>query len=697
MINNNITTTSSINPLLNFAHLIDFDKIKPAHITPAVDILLAETSKLISILEIQLPQEVTWANYVEPLENATEQLNHIWSIIEHLNSVNNTSELRSVYKENQAKLIKFRTALNHNLILFNKYKILRSGPQYKTLSRVRKKVIDNIIRDFRLSGAELQNNKKIFFANIQKKIAILTTRFSENVLDATNTYVLYITNEAKLAGLPDDAKQTAYLAAKKDKKQGFKFTLHFPSFFPILKYAHDRMLRKKIYRANVTKASEFSIKKKWNNTNNIKKILELRHKEAMLLGFANFAELSLTLKMAQSPQKVIHFLEDLAQHAHIHAKKDWIELYQFAKKKLHLNTIEAWDITYVTEKLREQNYNFSEEEVKQYFPISKVLSGLFQIITDLFNVIILPDEAPVWNKDVDFFRVESANGQLIGQFYLDLYARNGKRSGAWMDSARTRRITAHGIQTPIAYLVCNFTPPILIDNIQKSTLLTHEDVITLFHEIGHCLHHLLTQIDEANISGISGVEWDAVELPSQFMENFCWEWNVLQNISAHIKTGLPIPRSLFQKITDAKNFQAGLKMLHQIELSLFDMYIHYDYNAVQENNVQNILERIRQKIAIIQTPKFNRFQNSFSHIFAGGYAAGYYSYQWAEVLSADAYSVFEEEAIINDSNIVSAKIGQRFLEEILAVGGSRSAIQSFKAFRGRNPNIDALLRHNGWK
>lgn len=696
MINNTVVTLTT-NPLLDFSHLIHFDKIKIEHITPAIDILLTKINILISTLEIQT-SNVTWSNYVEPLENATEQLNHIWGIVEHLNAVNNTPELRTAYKENQPKVIKFRIALSHNLILYNKYKILQSGSEYKTLSTARKKVIDNIIRDFRLSGAELKNNEKILFAKIQEKIAILTTRFSENVLDATNEYALYITNESKLSGLPDDTKQAACLAAKNDKKHGFKFTLHFPSFFPILKYANNRGLRKQIYQANVTKASEFGNKLKWDNTKNIKKILALRRKEAILLGFTNFAELSLTLKMAESPQKVIYFLEDLGQHAYIHAKKDWIELSQFAKKTLHLNTIKAWDIAYVTEKLREQNYNFSEQELKQYFPISKVLTGLFQIIKGLFNVDVLPDTAPIWNKDVDFFRIESPDGQLIGQFYLDLYARTGnKRSGAWMDSARARRMTTNGIQTPIAYLICNFTAPTFIDKIYKSVLLTHEDVITLFHEIGHGLHHLLTQINEINISGISGVEWDAIELPSQFMENFCWEWSVLQNISSHVKTGMPIPHSLFKKITSAKNFQSGLKMLYQIELSLFDIYLHYNYDAVHGNNVQNILNRIRKKIAIIQPPKFNRFQNSFSHIFAGGYAAGYYSYKWAEVLSADVYSAFEEDALINNGNIISTKLGQRFLQEILAVGSSRPAIESFKAFRGREPNIEALLRHNDWK
>jgi oligopeptidase A len=695
-----ITTDTAItpdnNPLLDFSGLARFDAIKPEHVTPAVDTLLAKASGLVTELEAPMTQ-VTWANFVEPLENATEQLGRAWSIVGHLNSVVDTPELRATYNENQPRLVEFWTALGQNLALFEKYKAVQSGPEYASLSGARKKVIDNAVRDFRLSGAELPDDKKERFAEIQEKSAALTTRFSENILDATNDFALFVENESDLAGLPDDVKQAARAAAEKDdkgfEKGGFKFTLHFPSYFPILQYAHSRSLREKIYRANATKASELGAKPEWDNTANMQEILQLRHEEAALLGFNNFAELSLVPKMAQSPQEVIGFLEDLGRRARSYGEKDWDELRAFAKEELGLDTLEAWDMTYAAEKLREQRYAFSEQEVKQYFPEPKVTEGLFQVIQRLFNVNIKPDSAPVWHPDVKFFRIER-DGKLVGQFYLDLYARSGKRGGAWMDDARARRMTANGVQTPIAYLVCNFTEPMTVDGVKKPALFTHDEVITLFHESGHGLHHMLTQVDEVGVSGISGVEWDAVELPSQFMENFCWEWDVLQHMTAHAETGAPLPRELFDKMTAAKNFQSGLQMLRQVEFSLFDMHIHYDYDASGKDSVQSVLNAVRDKFAVIRPPEFNRFQHSFSHIFAGGYAAGYYSYKWAEVLSADAYSAFEEAAAKGD-NVVSIETGLRFQKEILAVGGSRPAIESFKAFRGREPSIDALLRHSG--
>ncbi|MFJ9450102.1 M3 family metallopeptidase [Herbaspirillum sp. NPDC101397] len=684
--------TPDNNPLLDFSGLARFDAIKPEHVTPAVDTLLAKAAALVTELEAPMAQ-VTWANFVEPLENATEQLGRAWSIVGHLNSVVDTPELRATYNENQPRLVEFWTALGQNLALFEKYKAVQNGPEYASLSGARKKVIDNAVRDFRLSGAELSDDQKERFAEIQEKSAALTTRFSENILDATNDFGLFVENETDLAGLPDDVKQAARAAAEKDGTPGFKFTLHFPSYFPILQYAHSRSLREQIYRANATKASELGAKPEWDNTANMQEILQLRHEEAVMLGFKNFAELSLVPKMAQSPQEVIGFLEDLGRRARSYGEKDWEELRAFAKDELGIDTIEAWDMTYAAEKLREQRYAFSEQEVKQYFPEPKVTEGLFQVIQRLFNVSIKPDSAPVWHPDVKFFRIER-DGKLVGQFYLDLYARSGKRGGAWMDDARSRRMTANGVQTPIAYLVCNFTEPMTVDGVKKPALFTHDEVITLFHESGHGLHHMLTQVDEVGVSGISGVEWDAVELPSQFMENFCWEWDVLQHMTAHADTGAPLPRELFDKMTAAKNFQSGLQMLRQVEFSLFDMHIHYDYDASGKDSVQSVLNAVRDKFAVIRPPEFNRFQHSFSHIFAGGYAAGYYSYKWAEVLSADAYSAFEEAAAKGD-NVVSIETGLRFQKEILAVGGSRPAIESFKAFRGREPSIDALLRHSG--
>ncbi|WP_343587325.1 M3 family metallopeptidase, partial [Herbaspirillum sp.] len=551
-----MTTDIAANPLLDFSGYAQFDAIKPEHVTPALDKLLADAGRLVTELEAPMA-EVTWDNFVEPLESATEKLGRAWSVVGHLNSVMDTPALRATYNENQPRLVEFWTGLGQNLALFEKYKALQASPAFASLSAARRKVVDNAVRDFRLSGAELPDDKKERFAAIQEKQAALTTRFSENVLDATNDFGLFVEDEAELAGLPDDVKQAARAAAEKDGKPGFKFTLHFPSYFPVLQYADNRALREKIYRANATKASELGAKPEWDNSANIDAILKLRKEEAQLLGYANFAEVSLVAKMAQSPAEVIAFLEDLGKRARPFGEKDYAELKAFAKEKLGLDTLEAWDSTYASEKLREQRYAFSEQEVKQYFPEHKVVGGLFQVAQQLFGVTIKPDTAPVWHKDVKFFRIER-DGQLVGQFYLDLYARSGKRGGAWMDDARARRLTASGVQTPIAYLVCNFTEPAVVDGVAKPALFTHDEVITLFHEFGHGLHHMLTQVDEVGVSGISGVEWDAVELPSQFMENFCWEWDVLQHLSAHADTGAPLPRALYDKMIAAKNFQSGL-------------------------------------------------------------------------------------------------------------------------------------------
>ncbi|UWE17942.1 M3 family metallopeptidase [Herbaspirillum huttiense] len=686
------TTDIAANPLLDFSGYAQFDAIQPEHVTPALDKLLADASRLVTEQEAPMA-EVTWDNFVEPLESATEKLGRAWSVVGHLNSVMDTPALRATYNENQPRLVEFWTALGQNLALFEKYKALQTSPAFASLSAARRKVVDNAVRDFRLSGAELADDKKERFAEIQEKQAMLTTRFSENVLDATNDFALFVEDEAELSGLPADVKQAARAAAEKDGKPGYKFTLHFPSYFPVLQYADNRALREKIYRANATKASELGVKPEWDNSGNIDQILQLRKEEAQLLGYANFAEVSLVAKMAKSPGEVIAFLEDLGQRARPFGQKDYEELKTFAREKLGLDELKAWDSTYASEKLREQRYAFSEQEVKQYFPEPKVVGGLFQVAQQLFGVQIKPDTAPVWHKDVKFYRIER-DGQLVGQFYLDLYARSGKRGGAWMDDARARRLTAQGVQTPIAYLVCNFTEPAVVDGVAKPALFTHDEVITLFHEFGHGLHHMLTQVDEVGVSGISGVEWDAVELPSQFMENFCWEWDVLQQLTAHAETGEPLPRALYDKMIAAKNFQSGLQMLRQVEFSLFDMLIHHEYEVGGQQSVQQLLDSVRDRIAVIRPPEFNRFQHSFSHIFAGGYAAGYYSYKWAEVLSADAYSAFEEAAA-GSGNVISLETGRRFQQEILAVGGSRPAIESFKAFRGREPSIDALLRHSG--
>jgi oligopeptidase A len=683
------------NPLLDFSGLPRFDAIKPEHVTPAIDDLLARNRAVVE--QLQAPSgQVSWDGFVTPLENATELLGRAWGIISHLNNVVDTPELRAVYNENQPKVTEFWTELGQNEALFAKYKALRASAEFDTLSPARKRIVDNAIRDFRMGGAELPEDKKERFAEIQEQHAAVSTRFSENVLDATNDYKLLVADEADLAGLPADVKAAARAAAEKEGKQGYEFSLHFPSYFPILQFADKRELRETIYRANATKASEqgevFSKKEDWDNTQNIVTLLKLRDEEAKLLGYNNFAEVSLVPKMAKSPDEVIAFLEDLAKRARPFAEQDLAELKKFAREELGLDELKAWDIPYASEKLQERRYAFSAQEVKQYFPEHKVIDGLFRLIQQLFTVEIKPDDAPVWHKDVRFFRIER-NGKLIGQFYLDLYARAGKSGGAWMDDARGRRADAKAVQTPVAYLTCNFTEPAVVDGKVQPSLFTHDEVTTLFHEFGHGLHHMLTQVDELGVSGISGVEWDAVELPSQFMENFCWEWEVLEHMTAHAVTGEPLPRALYDKMLAAKNFQSGLQTLRQVEFSLLDMHLHYDYDSGSGQTVQQLIDEVRAKFALIIPPAFNRFQNSFGHIFSGGYAAGYYSYKWAEVLSADAYAAFEEAQALG-ADAVSAT-GKRYLAEILSVGGSRPALESFTAFRGREPSIDALLRHSG--
>ena len=687
-------TIDTSNPLLDFSGLPRFDLFKPEHVTPAIEQLIKEAADVVARLEAP-SDTVTWDNFVVPLEEATERLGRAWGVVNHLNHVADTPELRATYNENQPKVIEFWTSIGQNEALFAKYKMLRASSEYESLSPARKRIVENALRDFRLGGAELPEDKKQRFAEIQEQQSATSTRFSQNVLDATNDYKLLVESEEELSGIPDDVKAAARASAERDGKAGWQFTLHFPSYYPVLQFCDNRALRETIYRASSTKASDagtmFSKSAEWDNTQNIVKLLQLRHEEAQLLDYANFAEVSLVPKMAESPQHVVEFLEDLARRARPFAEKDLEELRTFARTELGIEELQSWDVAYASEKLREQRYAFSEKEVKEYFPEPKVVQGLFDVIQGLFSVRIKPDDAPVWHPDVRFFRIER-DGQLVGQFYLDLYAREGKNQGAWMDDARGRRLTTGGIvQTPIAYLTCNFTPPATVDGKLQPSLFTHDEVITLFHEFGHGLHHMLTEVEELSVSGISGVEWDAVELPSQFMENFCWEWDKLQQMTAHVKTGEPLPRALFDKMTAAKNFQSGMMTLRQVEFSLIDMHLHYDFDPRSERTVQELIDDIRKQFAVLIPPAFNRFQHSFGHIFSGGYAAGYYSYKWAEVLSADAYAAFEEA--IEVGNLVET--GKRFQREILAVGGSRPALESFKAFRGREPSIDALLRHSG--
>ena len=689
-------TETMNNPLLDFSGLTRFDEVRPEHVTPAIDQLIEQAAAVVKNLEAP-SDHVTWDNFVIPLEEASERLGRAWGVVNHLNSVMDTPELRAVYNETQPKITEFWTALGQNEALFAKYKAMRSSPEFANLTPARKKIVEDALRDFRLGGAELPEAKKERFADIQEQHAAVSTRFSENVLDATNDYKLLVATVEELAGVPEDAVAAAKAAAEKDGKQGYLFTLHFPSYFPLLQFGDNRALRETIYRASATKASEmgvvFSELEKWDNTDNIATLLKLRDEEAKLLDYRNFAEVSLVPKMAQSPEHVIEFLEDLARRARPYAEKDLAELRAFAVT-LGIDDMQAWDVAYASEKLREQRYAFSAQEVKEYFPEPKVVNGLFKLVQKLFGVTIAPDTAPVWHPDVRFFRIER-DGQLVGQFYLDLYARAGKGQGAWMDDARGRRLATGGIiQTPIAYLTCNFTPPATVDGKLQPSLFTHDEVTTLFHEFGHGLHHMLTEVEELSVSGISGVEWDAVELPSQFMENFCWEWDVLQDLTGHVKTGAPLPRALYDKMLAAKNFQSGMQTLRQVEFSLVDMHLHYDFNPDSAQTVQQLIDDVRGQFSVMMPPAFNRFQHSFGHIFAGGYAAGYYSYKWAEVLSADAYAAFEEAvAAGGGANLVDT--GKRFQQEILAMGGARPALESFKAFRGREPSIDALLRHSG--
>ncbi|NBO76215.1 MAG: M3 family peptidase [Betaproteobacteria bacterium] len=672
--------TSPPNPLLDAPDLPLFDQIAAPHVEPAVEVLLQQAQAALE----QAVADTTPATYdavSAVLDVATERLGRAWGAVNHLNAVADTPELRAAYNACLPKVTEFHTNMGADERLYAKYKAIAGAPQSAQLSPARAMVLKHALRDFVLSGAELQGQAKTRFAQIQERLAELSQKYSENVLDATDGFAHYA-SEAELSGVPGDVVQAARAAAQAEGREGCKVTLHFPSYFPVMQYAHNRTLRETLYRAYTTRASEFGPNER-DNTALMQEILALRQEEAQLLGFANYAEVSLAPKMAQSPQEVLDFLRDLARRARPYAERDMAELRAFAAQHLDLHEPQAWDQAYVSERLKEARYAFSEQELKRYFTEDRVLNGLFKIIETVFEVAIRPDQAAVWNPHVRFYKVERA-GQVIAQFYLDPYARPGKRPGAWMDDVRGRWQRPEGpLQTPVAHLVCNFAPPLP----GQPALLTHDDVITLFHEFGHGLHHMLTQVSDIGVAGISGVEWDAVELPSQFMENFCWEWEVLKHLTAHVETGQPLPRELYDKMMAAKNFQSGLQTLRQIEFALFDMRLHAE--PAQASRVQALMDEVRAEVSVNPPPSFNRFQNAFSHIFAGGYSAGYYSYKWAEVLSADAWSAFEE------TEPLSVATGRRLRQEVFERGGSRTALENFKAFRGREPSMDALLRHQG--
>lgn len=670
------------NPLLDFSGLPRFGDITPAHVTPAIDYLLAQAET--AFVRVTAPETpATWESVVTPLDDANELLSRAWGIVSHLHSVADSPELREVYNENLPRLTEFWTRIGQSEALYAKYRAISSLPAMQNAPAARQRVLANSLRDFKLGGAELPEEQKPRYAEIQEKQAALSSRFSENVLDATNGWSHVVTDAAELAGMPDDALQAAREAAQKEGVDGWKFTLQFPSYFPVLQYADNQALRRTLYDASARRASEFG-KPEWDNGPLMREILQLRAEEAQMLGYRHFADVSLVPKMADSPESVCEFLRNLAKRARPHGEKDLKELREFAQAQLGMDTLNPWDMAYVSEKLRQARYAFSDNEVRQYFQEPAVLKGLFELTETLFDVRIEKDVAPVWHDDVRFFTVRR-KGEAIAHFYLDPYARDSKRGGAWMDDARGRKRKEGTIQTPVAYLTCNFPRPVG----GKAATLTHDDVLTLFHEFGHGLHHMLTRIEEPGVAGISGVEWDAVELPSQFMENFGWEWSVLSAMTAHIDTGETLPRALYDKMVAARNFQSGLQMLRQIEFSLFDMRLHSDFDAHGSKTVLQLLDEVRDEVAVVRPPDYNRFPNTFTHIFSGGYSAGYYSYKWAEVLSADAYAQFEETGVLN------ADTGKRFLDEILSVGGSRPAAESFRAFRGRDPSLDALLRHSG--
>ena len=674
------------NPILDNQGLPLFSQIKPEHVEPAIDQLLAENrSKIAHLLDsVETP---TWGNLIEPIEEWEDRLSRAWSPVQHMNSVVNSDELRTAYNACLPKLSEYSTEMGQNERLYAAYKALADGGQ--ALDSAQRKVLSNALRDFHLSGVDLPPEKKARFKEISQELSQLTSKFEENILDATNAWSKVVEDPQELAGLPESALDLARQTAQQREQAGYLLTLEFPSYFPVMTYADNRELRREMYEAYSTRASDQGPHAgQFDNSDIMDKILELRHEKAQLLDYENYAELSLVPKMARSTDEVMGFLEDLAQRSKPQAERDLQQVRQFAKTMFGVAELEAWDIGYYSEKLRQASYNISQEEVKPYFPATRVVPGMFEVIGRLFDVTIAESSAAVdvWHPQVKFYEIQdSATGEVRGQFYFDLYARPKKRGGAWMDDCQGRMKTEHREQIPVAYMTCNFTPPVG----DKPALLTHDEVETLFHEFGHGLHHMLTRIDYPAVAGISGVSWDAVELPSQFMENFCWEKEALGLISGHYETGEPIPDELYQRMYAAKNFQSAMMMVRQLEFALFDYRMHREFDPKLGARVYQILGEVRDQVAVVKPPPWNRFPHGFSHIFAGGYAAGYYSYKWAEVLSADAFSLFEERGIFDPET------GRSFQQNILERGGSADAMELFVAFRGREPSIDALLRHSG--
>jgi oligopeptidase A len=673
-----------MNPLLDFSGLPRFAEVRVEHIGPAIDALVAGVRAAVDAIAERATsvEPPSWDSIVAPQFAAMERLDRAWGVVSHLNAVVNSPALREAYNANLQKVTELHAQSSQDSRLHARYRALRVAPAFPQLSAAQQRLVDNALRDFRLGGAELAAADKARFLAISEEQAALMARFEENVLDATNDYALYVEDEARLAGLPADVMTVAREEAVADARTGWKLTLHAPSYLPVLQYANDRGLREELYRAYTTRASDLC-RPEWNNGPLVVRLLELRAEEARLLGFGNFAEVSLTPKMAKSPEAAVVFLRDVVARAKPHAERDVVALRNFAKTQLGLPDLRAWDIDYASEKLRESRFAFSNNEIKQYFPEDRVLAGMFKVVETIFGLHIREVPAVAWHNDVRFFEIRETGGGLIGRFYLDLYARPHKRGGAWMDVAIDRKQSGGVVQTPVAMLTCNFSHPIA----GKPALFTHNEVTTLFHEFGHGLHLLLTNVDHLG-AGMGNVEWDAIELPSQFMENFCWEWEVVRHMSGHVDTGAPLPRELFERMRAAKNFHAGMHFIRQLQFALFDLQMHMA-GPLDLPAVFALLECVRDEVAVFAVPDYNRFPLQFSHIFASAYAAGYYSYLWARVLSADAFSLFEE------MGVMSAEAGRRFRAEILGTGSGRAADESFAAFRGRPPKIDALFRHNG--
>ena len=674
------------NPLTEFQGLPPFTQIRPEHVEPAIEQLLSESRQQIDQLAAHI-RDATWDNFIEPLENIQDRINKVWSPVSHLNAVMNNAALRTAYNNCLAKITEFHTDLSQDKRIYNAYHAIKTGREFAQLDIAQQKTINDALRDFHLSGIDLPAEKQQRFKAIKQQLSKLTSTFSDNVLDATNAWKKTVTDEAQLAGLPESAKAMAKQTAEHNQESGWMLTLDFPSYYAVMSYADDRELRKEMHDAYITRASDQGPDAgRWDNSKIMAEILALRHELALLLDFSNYAEYSLATKMADSTDKVIHFLHDLAARSKPYAEKDLDAVQQYARQHHSVETLQPWDIAYYSEKLRQHKYAITQEELKPYFPEPVVLGGLFEIVKRLYGLNIKRvDNVDTWHKDVKFFEISDDHNQVRGKFFIDLYARANKRGGAWMAECIGRKKQDHDIQTPVAYLTCNFSPPIG----DKPALFTHNEVLTLFHEFGHGLHHMLTQVDYISVSGISGVAWDAVELPSQFMENFCWEKESIDLIARHYQSGESLPNDLFEKMTAAKNFQSGMQMVRQLEFALFDFRLHMEYDPAIGDRIQDTLNEVRQEVAVVTPASYNRFQHSFNHIFAGGYAAGYYSYKWAEVLSADAFAKFEETGIFN------RQTGEKFLHAILEQGGSREPMELFVEFRGREPTIDALLRHSG--